>query len=237
MPETRAGAPRVTDAEVDAFRLAPGFTCASTACGLKPSGKPDLLWVLADTACAAAGVFTTNRVAAAPVQLDREHLQRAAGRIRAVVANSGCANAVTGERGLADARRTATLAAESLGLDPEQVLVLSTGVIGVFLDMEKITRGIAALGGPGARRGPGDAARAITTTDTVTKIATLEVDMPRGTVRVAGFAKGAGMIHPDMATMLAVVTTDARIEPVRLARALRAAVAGSFNRISVDGDM
>jgi glutamate N-acetyltransferase/amino-acid N-acetyltransferase len=230
-------APRVTEADLDTFRLAPGFRAASTACGLKPSGRPDLLWVVADAPCVAAGVFTTNRVAAAPVVLDRQHLTRAADRVAAVVANSGCANAVTGARGIDDARRTATLAAQILGVEPEQVLVLSTGVIGVFLDMEKIVRGLATLASPAARTAAGDAARAITTTDTVPKIATVERSLPGGRIQLAGFAKGAGMIHPDMATMLAVVTTDARILAPRLDRALRAAVERSFNRISVDGDM
>jgi glutamate N-acetyltransferase / amino-acid N-acetyltransferase len=231
------GMPRIGDAELAAFRLAGGFSAAATACGLKPSGRPDLLWVVADTPCAAAGVFTTNRVAAAPVRIDREHLGHAAGRIKAVVANSGCANAVTGTRGLDDARRTATIAGQVLGVAPEQVLVLSTGVIGVFLDMDKMVRGLAALASPAAERGAGAAARAITTTDTVAKIAAIDVPLGGGTVRIAGFAKGAGMIHPAMATMLAVITTDARIEPARLDRALRAAVTHSFNRISVDGDM
>jgi glutamate N-acetyltransferase / amino-acid N-acetyltransferase len=230
-------APRVTDAELDAFRLAPGFRAAATACGLKPSGRPDLLWVVADEPCVAAGVFTTNRVAAAPVVLDRDHLSRAADRIAAVVANSGCANAVTGTRGMDDARRTATLAGQILGVAPEQVLVLSTGVIGVFLDMEKIVRGLATLASPAARPTAGDAARAILTTDTVPKIASAERALPGGRIRIAGFAKGAGMIHPNMATMLAVVTTDARIQAPRLDQALHRAVERSFNRISVDGDM
>jgi len=230
-------ATRVGDADLEAFRLAPGFRAAATACGLKPSGRPDLLWVVADTPGAAAGVFTTNRVAAAPVALDREHLARAADRIVAVVANSGCANAVTGPRGMDDARRTATLASQILGVAPEQVLVLSTGVIGVFLDMEKIVRGLATLGSAAARTTAGDAARAITTTDTVPKIAAVERTLPGGRFHVAGFAKGAGMIHPNMATMLAVVTTDARIQAPRLDQALHRAVERSFNRISVDGDM
>jgi glutamate N-acetyltransferase/amino-acid N-acetyltransferase len=195
------------------------------------------LWVVAEKPCVAAGVFTTNRVAAAPVVLDREHLSRAGDRIAAVVANSGCANAVTGARGMDDARRTAALAAQILGVAPEQVLVLSTGVIGVFLDMEKIVRGLATLASPAARATAGDAARAITTTDTVPKIAAVERALPGGRIRVAGFAKGAGMIHPGMATMLAVVTTDARIQAPRLDQALRTAVERSFNRISVDGDM
>jgi glutamate N-acetyltransferase/amino-acid N-acetyltransferase len=143
---------------------------------------------------------------------------------------------VTGTRGLADARFMATLAARTLGGSAEEVLVLSTGVIGVYLDMDKIERGISTLPSPLARTTAADAARAITTTDTVAKVASAEIRLAGGTVQVAGFAKGAGMIHPQLATMLAVITTDAVIEPDPLGHALRAAVATSFNRISVDGD-
>jgi len=219
------------------FALAPGFRCAAAACGLKKSGALDLALVWSDAPCAAAGVFTTNRVQAAPVLVDRETLAAGGGRVRGVFANAGCANAVTGERGLADARRMQALGAAAIGARPGEVLVLSTGVIGAFLDMDRLAAGAAALRAPGASAAPGDAARAITTTDTGPKIAHAEVALPGGRARVAGFAKGAGMIHPRMATMLAVLTTDAAIEPARLARALRAAVARSFNRISVDGDM
>ncbi len=223
--------------QIAAFRLAPGFHCAATACGLKKSGASDLALVWSDAPCAAAGVFTTNRVQAAPVLVDRETLAAAAGRVRGVLANAGCANAVTGERGLADALAMQALGAAAIGAAPDEMLVLSTGVIGVFLDLDKLAAGVAALRGPDALGAPGDAARAITTTDTGPKIASVACALPGGTVRIAGFAKGAGMIHPNMATMLAVLTTDARIEPARLERALRAAVARSFNRISVDGDM
>jgi glutamate N-acetyltransferase/amino-acid N-acetyltransferase len=226
-----------TDDDLDRFALAPGFFCASTACGLKASGRPDLLMVWSDRPCAAAAVFTTNRVQAAPVVIDRAALGAAGGRVRGVVANAGCANAVTGARGLEDARRMAALAAAAVGAAPGEMMVLSTGVIGAFLDMQKLARGIDALGGATASRRAGDAARAITTTDTRAKVAGASVPLPGGTVRVAGFAKGAGMIHPNLATMLAVITTDAVIEPSRLDTCLRAAVAGSFNRISVDGDM
>jgi glutamate N-acetyltransferase/amino-acid N-acetyltransferase len=131
----------------------------------------------------------------------------------------------------------AALAAEGVGARADEVLVLSTGVIGVFLDMEKLARGIEALRSPAAPRSAGEAARAITTTDTRPKVASAEAKLAGGAVRVSGFAKGAGMIHPNMATMLAVITTDARIAPERLDGSLRAAVARSFNRISVDGDM
>jgi glutamate N-acetyltransferase/amino-acid N-acetyltransferase len=219
------------------FALAPGFECAATTCGLKKSGALDLAMVWSERHCTAAGLFTTNRVQAAPVVVDRLALAGSAARIRAVVANSGCANAVTGERGLADARRMASLAAEAVEARPDEVLVLSTGVIGVHLDMDKLEHGIASLRAPGALRSPIETARAITTTDTRPKVATATARVAGRDVTVAGFAKGAGMIHPNMATMLAVVTTDAVIDPVRLDRALRAAADRSFNRISVDGDM
>jgi glutamate N-acetyltransferase / amino-acid N-acetyltransferase len=219
------------------FTLAPGFHAAATACGLKKTGALDLAMVWSDAPCSAAGVFTTNRVQAAPVLLDREALRLTQGRARGVIANSGGANAVTGARGMEDARRMASLAAWAIGADADEMLVLSTGVIGVPLDMDKIARGVETLRGDGAKRTAGDAARAILTTDTRSKIASVTATLPAGAVRISGFAKGAGMIHPGMATMLAVVTTDARIEPAALDRALRVAVDTSFNRISVDGDM
>jgi len=219
------------------FRLAPGFHTAATACGLKVSGNLDLGLVWSDAPCSAAGVFTTNRVQAAPVHVCRETLAAAAGRVRGVLYNSGCANAVTGERGLVDARRMRALGAASIGAADDELLVLSTGVIGRFLDMDKLAAGVTTLHSPAALRTHGDAARAIMTTDTVAKLATETCTIGGHTVTVAGFAKGAGMIHPNMATMLSVVTTDARVDAVRLDRCLRAAAERSFNRISVDGDM
>ncbi len=230
-------APAPQDTDLAAFTLAAGFHTAATACGLKPSGNLDLGLVWSDGPCSAAGVFTTNRVQAAPVFVCRETLAAAAGRVRGVLFNSGCANAVTGARGLADARSMRAFGAGMIGAANDELLVLSTGIIGRFLDMEKLARGVGVLGSPQALRSPLDAARAMLTTDTRAKLATAEVALPGGAVRVAGFAKGAGMIHPNMATMLAVITTDARVEHVRLDRCLRAAVAHSFNRISVDGDM
>jgi glutamate N-acetyltransferase/amino-acid N-acetyltransferase len=226
-----------TEAQLAEFSLAPGFRTAATACGLKKSGALDLLMVWADEPCAAAGVFTTNRVQAAPVLVDRDALASGADRIRGVVANAGCANAVTGDRGMTDAKRMQSVAARAVGAAPEEMLVLSTGVIGVFLDMDKLERGIAALHSGDALRRAGDAARAICTTDTRAKVASVTVELSGGRVTIAGFAKGAGMIHPNMATMLSVITTDADIAPEALDRALRAAVSESFNRISVDGDM
>ena len=219
------------------FTLAAGFHTAATTCGLKPSGNLDLGLVWSDTPCNAAGVFTTNRVQAAPVLVCRETLATSAARMRGVIYNSGCANAVTGARGLADARRMRALGATAVGAADDELFVLSTGVIGRFLEMDKLERGVFALTSPAALRLAGDAARAIMTTDTRAKLASAELTLPGGRARVAGFAKGAGMIHPNMATMLSVVTTDARVDHTRLDRCLRAAVASSFNRISVDGDM
>jgi glutamate N-acetyltransferase/amino-acid N-acetyltransferase len=219
------------------FALAAGFHSAATACGLKPSGNLDLGMVWSDGPCAAAGVFTTNRVQAAPVHVCIDTLANAAGHVRGVLYNSGCANAVTGERGVADARRMRELGAEAIGAEPVELLVLSTGVIGKFLDMDKLARGVTTLRSHAALRSAGDAARAIMTTDTRAKLAFAPLVLPGGRATIAGFAKGAGMIHPNMATMLGVVTTDARLDSTRLDRSLRAAVERSFNRISVDGDM
>ena len=223
--------------DLAAFALAAGFHTAATACGLKASGNLDLGLVWSEGPCSAAGVFTTNRVQAAPVHVCRETLAAAAGRVRGVLYNSGCANAVTGERGLTDARRMRELAAAAIDAKPDELLVLSTGVIGKFLDMGKLASGITALRSHSALRAAGDAARAIMTTDTRAKLAFSPLVLPGGRTTIAGFAKGAGMIHPNMATMLSVITTDARIEPARLDRALHSAVERSFNRISVDGDM
>jgi len=222
---------------LEPFGLAPGFRAAAVACGLKESGALDLALIAADRSCAAAGVFTTNRVQAAPVLYDREVLHRNPAGIRAVIANAGCANACTGERGLTDTRRTAELTAHAIGCEPGQVLVLSTGVIGRPLDMDKVTRGIAAVASPAAEQGAGAAARAILTTDTRVKTASADLGRGGGTIAIRGFAKGAGMIHPGLATMLAVITTDVPFPPPALHRALSAAAARSFNRVSVDGDM
>ena len=220
----------------DGFRLAPGFRAGAAACGLKASGALDLALVVADAPAAAAGVFTTNLVQAAPVLFDRAALARPGARFRAVVANSGCANACTGERGLAAAAAMADRAGFALACAPEEVLVLSTGVIGVPLDLEKVTRGIRAAA---ERLGEDavDVARAVMTTDTRPKTAEGEVRLPGGRAVVRGFAKGSGMIHPHLATMLAMLTTDVAAAPDLLARALRHAAGESFNRISVDGDM
>jgi len=240
---------------LDEFLLPRGFDASGVACGLKPSGKLDLALIVADRPCAAAGVFTTNRVVAAPVIWDRERIAGNAGGIRAIVANSGCANACTGERGAADVERTAAHVARALGIEPHEVLVLSTGVIGLPLDVAKLTAGIDAAAralavssprtGGDARAatataretGHAAAVRAILTTDTRPKTAAADFTLRGAPVAIRGFAKGAGMIHPGMATMLAVLTTDAAVPAARLQSLLRAASDRSFNRVSVDGDM
>ncbi len=218
-----------------------GFKAAASSCGLRSSGEGlDVAIVASDSDCAAAGVFTQNLVAAAPVVLDRETLAHNSARIRAVVANAGIANACTGEPGMDDARLMQAKGAEALGCLSDQVLVLSTGVIGVRIDMSRLNKGIAAAGAKLSVDGGEAAAEAILTTDTRSKTATARV--PRGAdsgaafVTIGGMAKGSGMIHPDMATMLAVITTDAAIAPGDLRRLLSPTVERTFNRISVDGD-
>jgi len=232
-----AGDPAAPTAPLEDFRLAAGFRAAAAACGLKSGGALDLALVASDRPCVAAGVFTTNRVQAAPVILGREVLERGPAAIRAVIANSGCANACTGPGGLEDARAMAALTAHGLGCSPEQVLVLSTGVIGRRLDMARLERGIALLTSPRAEPGAAAAARAIMTTDTRPKVAASRVTLGGREIAIRGFAKGAGMIHPRMATMLAVLTTDAGLGAAPLQAALATAADRSFNRISVDGDM
>jgi glutamate N-acetyltransferase / amino-acid N-acetyltransferase len=210
-----------------------GFRAAAVASGIKPD-RLDLALLVADAGCTAAGVFTANLAQAAPVLVSREHL--ASGRARAIVVNAGCANAGTGEAGLADARETAEVVAHTVGCQPEEVVVASTGVIGVRLPMEKVRAGIAEAGRRISRRAGADAARAIMTTDTKPKEVAVEFRVGDATCLVGGMAKGAGMIAPNMATMLAFFTTDAAVEPALLRRALVEAVGDSLNRITVDGD-
>lgn len=218
--------------------LPAGFTFAAMHCGLKKS-RPDLAIVVSETPATAAAMFTQNRVAAAPVVVSREHARKSARRMRGVVVNSGNANCCTGRRGLAASQETARAVARELGkTKAEQILVCSTGVIGVPLRVEKILQGLPHL--VHARREDASAftefAHAIMTTDLRPKWAAARCRIGGKTVRVAGCAKGSGMIHPNMATMLAFVVTDASISAELLARALRSAVEPSFNSITVDGD-
>jgi glutamate N-acetyltransferase/amino-acid N-acetyltransferase len=214
--------------------LADGFSAGAVYAGIKTPGpdKLDLGILVSDRPAAAAATFTQNSFAAAPVVVSRQRVE--AGRARAVIVNAGNANACTGEQGLADAREMADLAARKLGVEPNDVLVASTGVIGVPLPMDLIRRGVDAIE-PRADGGH-RMARAIMTTDTRPKEAGAELELGGRTVRIGGMAKGAGMIHPNMATLLVFVTTDAAVDPRFLRSALRAAVADSFNMISVDGD-
>jgi len=212
----------------------PGFLAAGIHCGIKKKPLLDLSLVTSTTAGPIAGVFTTNRFAAAPVQIARLHLQRGIGQ--ALLVNSGNANACTGAQGLADAEDMALLVARRLDIDPSMVFVGSTGVIGQPLPMARIRIGLPALFARARRAGGREAARAILTTDVTTKEAAASARIAGRTITVGGMAKGSGMIHPDMATMLAYITTDAAIEQRALQAALAAAVNATFNCISVDGD-
>lgn len=216
--------------------LVPGYRAAGVHCGLKKNGAADLALVVSDRPCHAAAVFTRNRVTAAPVLYDRQLLRNHNTAAQAVVINAGCANACTGAQGLEDARATARRAAEVLGLRPEAVWVMSTGVIGQYLPLDKIASGIASAAQALSDGGGRDAARAIMTTDTRPKEAAVTVDLQGVTCTIAGMCKGAGMIHPDMATMLALVVTDAALTPDMLQAALNHAADRSFNMMTVDGD-
>ena len=212
-----------------------GFRAAGVSCGIKARGL-DLAIVASEAPASLAAVFTTNLAQAAPVLVAKEHLARNGGRGSAVVINSGCANACTGAQGLEDARGMARLTALALSSEPADVLVASTGVIGVKLNMTKVARGIADAARSLSTNGGAVAARAIMTTDPFPKEAAVEVNADAGTIRVGGMAKGSGMIEPLMATMLGFVTTDAAVEPALLQRALKAVCDDTFNAISVDGE-
>ncbi len=215
-----------------------GFRAAGGGCGIKASGSPDLALIACEVPAVAAAVFTTNAVVGAPVIVGRRHVR--CGRLRAIVCHSGVANVATGQAGVDDAMAMCRAAAEQVGGTARQVLPASTGVIGQRLPIDKIIGGIAALGptlGRGAKADAG-AAWAITTTDTRPKAALRQLKLGSATVQIGGIAKGSGMIAPNMATMLAFITTDAHITPTPLRRALKEAVNAdaSFNRITVDSD-
>ena len=213
---------------------AQGFRACGVAAGIKYKDRRDMALLVADSPAAVAAVYTTNKVAAAPVQVDRE--RTVTGQAQAVVVNSGCANACTGETGLANAREMARVTAEALGIDERLVLVCSTGVIGVNLPMDRIAAGARLAAGALSREGSDDAAHAIMTTDTVDKQVAVELEIDGKTVCIGGMCKGSGMIEPNMATMLGFITTDAAVHPKALDQALREAVEVSFNRVVVDGD-
>lgn len=213
-----------------------GFQAGTAACGIKKSGDLDIALVYSDRECAVAAVFTQNQVVAAPVIIDRTSLKQNGHRVRAVVANSGNANACTGQPGLENARGTQQITADLLNIRSDEVLLLSTGVIGVQLPMAKVAQGVQeAVGNLSVEGGP-YAAQAIMTTDTYAKHAAVRVDLSGGPVMIGGMAKGVGMVHPNMATVLGLFTTDADIPSELLTSMLKSAVNKSFNRVTVDGD-
>jgi glutamate N-acetyltransferase/amino-acid N-acetyltransferase len=227
-----------------AVTFARGFRAGTAACGIKaftagasaiPTGQRDDLCVIeSEHGCDTGGVFTTNKVKSASVVIDQLHLQH--NRVRAIAINSGNANACTGAQGFKDALLMAKLTADRLDLDPHQVLVSSTGVIGRYLPMSAIKVGIAEACGRLSPEGGERAARAIMTTDTVPKTAQLELDVAGATVRIGGMCKGSGMIHPNMGTLLAYITTDANVESGLMSKLVKPVADRSFNQVTVDGD-
>ena len=213
-----------------------GYQAGGISAGLKASGRPDLAVVVAPEAAVCAGCFTTSCVRAACVDLCSERLQNTSGQARAVLINSGQANACTGDRGLMDSLRITQVLAEQLGCSEELVLICSTGVIGVPIPMPTLLAGMQPLLADLTEDGGDRAAAAILTTDLVDKQIALEAQLGDRTVRIGGMAKGSGMIHPDMATMLAFLTCDAAVEPALWQSMVRRAVNRSFNAITVDGD-
>jgi len=224
--------------EGGAITTVPGFRAAGVACGIKKSGALDLAMIVSDQVCAAAAVFTTNKIQSPAVTFDRELLHARADTIRAIVVNSGCANAITGARGFADAREMARLGAIALGDADIGVVVMSTGVIGQHLPMDRVATGIAMASEVLASDTDAGhaAAHAIMTTDTRPKEAAARVDIGGVVVTLGGMCKGSGMIHPDMATMLAMVVTDVAVAPAALQPAVRYAADRSFNAVTIDGD-
>jgi len=234
MPSTR----HTSIMPIDGGITAPtGFKSAAVHCGIKAkAGALDLAVLAVDTFASMAGIFTTNLAQAAPVLVSKRHLDIARGTGCAIVVNSGCANACTGEEGLANATRMAEEVALALGCPSEQVLVASTGVIGVGLNMDRVVPGIREACASLAHGNGSDAARAIMTTDPFPKEHAVRVTTPRGAFSVGAMAKGSGMIEPNMATMLAFISTDAQVTPAMLRRALVESARDTFNAITVDGE-
>lgn len=220
--------------ETEVVPVVPGFRFAGIAAGIKANGKPDLALVVADELANAAAVFTRNLVCAAPVELARERAR--AGKLRAILVNSGNANACTGAPGRKAAESAVESVARALGCSPTEIVPASTGVIGALLPAEKIAAAAPGLAAALSAEGAADFARAIMTTDQWRKVAVARPVIDRKECVVLGIAKGAGMIHPDMATTLGFVLTDASAPPAALRRILRGAVDATFNAISVDGD-
>ena len=211
-----------------------GFRAAGVRCGIKQSG-PDLMLLTSDSPAVAAGMFTTNAVKSAGVILSRERVDE--GVARAIIANSGNANACTGEQGMRDAERMTELVASAMRFDNDEVLIASTGIIGQHLPMDKIEAGIAEAVAALSVEGGEVAAEAIMTTDTRPKKIAVEAEIGGATVRIGGMCKGVGMIAPNMATMLAFITTDAKMTPRALRQCLAKSAGESFNCVTVDGDM
>ena len=214
---------------------AKGFKAAGVKAGIKVSGNLDVALIYTEKEAAVAGTFTQNKVAAAPVYVSKEVV--ATGSAHAIVANAGCANACTGQQGLDDAHEMASIAAKALNIKADDVIVGSTGVIGVTLPMDKITSGIKDAASNLSEDGSENAGNAIITTDTHSKSVTASFTIGDKEVHIGAIAKGSGMIHPNMATMLCFITTDISIDQPLLQSALSESVAKSFNMISVDGDM
>lgn len=233
VPERSEPLPAAPEEYLSILTLPKGFRSTGVRCGVKKQSL-DIGLIVSDGPARAAGRFTRNRFSSPAVQICREHVQR--GDVRAIVVNSGVANAATGSRGLADARRMTEIAAEALGLEAHQVGVASTGVIGRFLPMDKIESGIREAAGCLVTDQDERFLKAIMTTDTVMKFATRTFQLGGREVRIGGVVKGAGMIHPNMATMLAFLTSDIAITQAALNTALGIAVQQTFNRLTVDGD-
>jgi glutamate N-acetyltransferase/amino-acid N-acetyltransferase len=221
---------------MDAEFVVPGFDAAGIAAGIKKSGDADLALIISRVPCRAAATFTKNAFPAAPVQYDRSILDFNPSGIHGVAINAGCANACTGVPGDANARLMAEIVEKAIGANDHSIFVMSTGVIGVQLPMEKLEKGVPQAVAQLRPDGWPEASRAIMTTDTRPKLSTRSIEIGGQSVRLTGIAKGAGMIHPDMATMLSFIATDAAISQPLLQKALSAAVEVSYNRISIDGD-
>jgi glutamate N-acetyltransferase/amino-acid N-acetyltransferase len=214
-----------------------GFRAGAVHCGIKKAGSAlDLAVLAADTTATAAGLFTTNLAQAAPVTVSKEHLDQTAGRARAIVVNSGCANACTGATGMKHARQMAAETAAALGCTPQEILVASTGVIGVALPIDRVVAGIRSATGSMSADAGAAAARAIMTTDPFPKDYAVTVQTPGGTFTIGGMAKGSGMIEPNMATMIGFLATDAQVSPGLLRKALQLSARDTFNAITVDGE-
>jgi glutamate N-acetyltransferase / amino-acid N-acetyltransferase len=215
-----------------------GFRVAAGRAGLRSGPGPDVMLLVSEAGpVPAAATFTRNRLRAAPVEISMRALRASRGRVAGVIANAGCANAGTGAAGIADAKAVQSLVARRLGVPSREVFTASTGLIGSRLGVDRIASVLDTLAPTGGRRSDGEAARAIMTTDTRPKESAVEVDLGRDrTARIGGMAKGSGMIHPMMGTMLAFLTTDAPVEPDALRSALRAVVDRTFNQVTVDGD-